>query len=86
MPREELLPECREALTVWQLLDMHEREYWHADGMPLPLTLAAIRGAAADYHLGTQGRDLILALEHAVLPMRQEEHRERRRRGEKAKA
>lgn len=73
-PTEELTPEGATAYHVWRVLHEHDRPYWQADGMPLALPLASIRGAVADYGLSCEIRDLIIALDDAAVSLLQKEH------------
>ena len=42
--------------------------------MPLPLPLASIRGAAEDYGLSHEVRELIIALDDVAVSLLQKEH------------
>ena len=62
------------AYRIWRTLHEHDRPYWQADGMPLPLPLASIRGAVEDYGLSHEARELIIALDDVAVSMLQKEH------------
>ena len=80
-PENSLSPEGETALSVWQELDFHDRQYWANDGMPLPLPLNSIRQAVRDYGLSMEMQGLIISLEQAVLQMRQEDHKKKNKAG-----
>ena len=76
-PTEELTPEGATAYRIWRTLHEHDRPYWQADGMPLPLPLASIRGAVADYGLSLETQELIVALDDTAVSLLQKEHAKR---------
>ena len=76
-PQESLGRDAEAVFQAWQLADIHDREYWQADGAPLPLKLESLHRAAKLHRIDADGLEMMIALEHVALGIKRERHEAR---------